>query len=79
MTELRVELDGLELSDEQAQRISSDVQRVVAAELAGVDFGGDAYAIIKNPEWLGIWLRQLRAEQLTQIDPGITERFGRKF
>ena len=79
MAEFRVDLDGLELSDEQSKRIASGVQRVVLAELAGVDFRGDAYALIRDPEWLGIWLRELRADDLGRVDPGITERFGRKF
>jgi hypothetical protein len=79
MAEFRVELDGLDLSEDQAQRISSGVQRLVLAELADVDLKGDLYAFIRDPEWLGIWLRRLSPDGLDKLDPAIRERFGRRF
>jgi hypothetical protein len=79
MAEFRVELEGLELSKEQSQRLSSGVQRLVLQELAGLDFkGDDAFAVIRDPEWLGIWLRQLRRPDFERLDPGILEKFGTK-
>ena len=80
MAEFRVELDGLELSEDQTQRISSGVQRLVLQELSGLDYKGDeAYAFIRDPEWLGIWLRQLRTPDFERFDPKITEQFNRRF
>jgi hypothetical protein len=79
MAEFRVDLEGLELSDEQASRISSGVQKLVLAELAGADFKGDANLFIRDPEWLGIWLRQIRSEDLGRMDEKLVERFGRRF
>jgi len=79
MNEFRVEMDGLELSEEQAQRISSGVQQLVLKELAGTDFKGDSHIFIRDPEWLGIWLRQLRRDDIGRLDEGVIERFGRKF
>ena len=79
MGEFRVELDGLELSDEQTRRISSGVQQLILKELASADFKGDAHVYIRDPEWYGIWIRQLRNADIGRLDDKITERFGRKF
>lgn len=79
MGQFRVELDGLELSDEQTKRISSGVQQLVLKELASIDFKGDAHVFIRDPEWYGIWARHIHREDIGRLDERIIEQFGRKF
>ncbi|NMM49825.1 hypothetical protein [Marinigracilibium pacificum] len=59
-------LDGVELSDEQIEKINSGIQQVVMGELAKIDKKGDLIItgrIVKNPKFgdfpihtRGIWI-----------------------
>jgi hypothetical protein len=66
--EFRVVIDGIELGDEVAQRISSAVQKAAMTELAGIDLEGDFRIrlppIVPRPPRWGIWVDILSKDQI---------------
>jgi hypothetical protein len=61
--ELRVEVQGLELGDEHAERINKAVQRAVLSELAQLDLVRDDVVVHFPRDWIGILIRPQRLEQ----------------
>lgn len=69
--EFRVVLDGVELSEEAAERVNAAVQRAAMAALADVDTQGDLRVFL--PPWkerfpfgrtVGIMIERIEREQL---------------
>ena len=70
-TEFHIKLDGLNLNHDQVKSLAADLDKVVSAHLAKLDLGGDGVSvtrpIVLNPEWLGIWIRNLKLGGLVNV------------
>lgn len=71
-TQFHIKLDGLNLKPDQIKAIAADLDKVVSTHLAKIDLGGDhltvARPIVLNPGWLGIWIRNHKLGDLTNIN-----------
>lgn len=63
---LEIVLEDFELSKTQIAGLEKELHSVVAKHLVNARFGNTAIGkkIIKNPEWLGIWLKKFRSDLL---------------
>lgn len=78
--EFKVMISGLELTDEVVESVNAAIQKAAIAELARIDLGGDFRVRfpggIRRPEWLGLWLERVRADQLEKAGFETPEEFG---
>ena len=75
--EFRVVIDGMSLPKASVDRINKAVQRAVASEVASLDLNTGTLVHHINPEWLGIWLRQLNSTQIKEAGAGLQFELGR--
>jgi hypothetical protein len=75
-TEFRVIVEGISLPKGSSDRINKAVQRAVVSEIAAMDLNKGTLVHHINPEWLGIWLRQLSAKEIKAAGLQFEQKFG---
>lgn len=66
-SQFHIQLDGVNLTAAQTKALASDLDKLVSSHLAKTDARGDYHVgrpLILNPEWLGIWIRNRRLNDL---------------
>jgi hypothetical protein len=79
MTEFRVVLDGVELSEEQEHQINASIQKAVLPHLAGFGVAEKRpiVAIADKLRWRGIWIGPLAQDVIDRELPQVNEELGR--
>jgi hypothetical protein len=69
-SQFHIQLDGVKLTPAQVKALASDLDKLVSSHLAKLDFRGDVVVtrpIVLNPEWLGIWIRDLKLGKFESV------------
>jgi hypothetical protein len=69
----KVELEGIDLSDERRAAIASGIRRIVLTELADIDFQGDRQAALvlalpDGGQTQGIWATAVPRDRLPELN-----------